>query len=60
MTDQPRMQPPSAGGRPADRPVRRPYRRPELVAYGALAKLTRGARSGSNEVTPQGAMKMCL
>lgn len=46
-----------------ERPARRAYTRPELVAYGPLAKLTRGTKSGSNETTPQGAMKtggMCL
>ena len=37
-------------------PVRRPYKRPALVAYGALAKLTRGQGSGAAESTPQGMM----
>ncbi len=48
-----------SAGRP-ERPARRAYTRPELVAYGPLAKLTRGTKSGTGEVTPQGQMKMCL
>jgi hypothetical protein len=43
-----------------DRPARRPYHRPELVAYGPLAKLTRGEKSGMTEITPQGGKKRCL
>lgn len=40
---------------------RRGYRRPQLVEYGPLAKLTRGTRSGTGEITPQGIrMKSCL
>jgi hypothetical protein len=39
---------------------RRPYRTPQLVTYGPLAKLTRGAGSGIGEATPTGAMMMCL
>ncbi len=38
-------------------PSRRAYKRPELVAYGPLAKLTRGTRSGGGESTPQGRKK---
>jgi hypothetical protein len=39
---------------------RRPYSRPQLTVYGPLAKLTRSATSGTGEVSPQGAMMMCL
>lgn len=40
-----------------EHPARRPYTRPELVAYGPLAKLTRGTKSGAGELTPDGARK---
>jgi hypothetical protein len=47
--------------RTASTPTRRPYTRPELVAYGPLAKLTRGTQSGTGENTAQGGMKKnCL
>lgn len=53
--------PQQAGPTPMPSLRRRGYRRPQLVEYGPLAKLTRGTRSGRNEITPQGVrMSGCL
>ena len=50
---------PGESARPRERAR---YTKPELVAYGPLAKLTRGVLSGTGENTAQGGMRtmVCL
>ena len=62
MTNQPDSERQPAVEKATKSPIarRRPYAKPQLVEYGSVAKLTRGTRSGTGEITPLIEKRKCL